>query len=263
MPLRKALIPAAGRGTRMRPVTLAVPKELLPVGTKPAIHRVVEEAASAGLDRIGVVIGPGKELVRDYLEAAGESGAFGSLSIEYPWQEEPRGLAEAISLSRDFIGGEPFALLLPDNVLLSPDYRLAALTGLYERTGKDVVGVLSLDSSESGRFGNSGLFAGRESERGVFEIHRLHDKGAGRLEIPPDETVQRTCGRYVCRPHVLRWIDELRSTIDGEFDEVPVYQRIAAAGGLLGRAVPLPLFDVGHPSGFLAANAFLHRAQAR
>ena len=122
--------------------------------------------------------------------------------------------------------------------------------------------MLELDSSESGRYGNSGLFEGSSPEPGIFEIRRLRDKRPGRLEIPPGETVLRTCGRYVCRPHVMRWIDELRPSVEGEFDEVPVYQRIAAAGGLLGRLLPPPLFDVGHPAGFLAANAYLHARQA-
>ncbi len=258
MPLRKALIPAAGRGTRMRPVTWTVPKELLPVGTRPAIHRVVEEAAAAGLDRIGVVLGPGKELIRDYLETARRHGEFADCSFDYLWQEQPNGLAEAIWAARSFTGDDPFALLLPDNVLLAAEYRLASLTELFERSAKDVVGVLSLDSRESGRYGNSGLFEGRSPEPGVFAIARLLDKRPGRLEIPPGETVRRTCGRYVCRPHVMRWIERLRPEIRGEFDEVPVYQRIAAEGGLLGRLLPPPLFDVGHPSGFLAANAHLH-----
>jgi UTP--glucose-1-phosphate uridylyltransferase len=242
----------------MRPVTLAVPKELLPVGSKPAIHRVVEEARSAGLDRIGIVIGPGKELIRHYLERAQEDGELSGVTFEYLFQEEPKGLAEAIAVSRSFIGGDAFALLLPDNVLLAPGYRLASLTELHERTGKDVVGVLALDDSESGRYGNSGLFTGTESQPGVWQIDRLHDKLPGRLEIAPGELVRRTCGRYVCRPHVLRWIDELRPGIEGEFDEVPVYQRIAVAGDLVGRELPLPLFDVGYPAGFLAANSYLH-----
>lgn len=259
MALRKALIPAAGRGTRMQPVTWAVPKELLPVGAKPAIHRVVEEAAAAGLDRIGVVLGPGKELIRDYLERAQQQGEFAGLVFEYLRQEVPNGLAEAISASRSFTGDDPFALLLPDNVLLAPEHRLAVLTELFERSGRDVVGVLELDSSESGRYGNSGLFDGDSPEPGVFEIRQLRDKLPGRLEIPKGETVQRTCGRYVCRPHIMRRIDELRPDVEGEFDEVPVYQRIATEGGLLGRLLPSPLFDVGHPAGFLAANAYLHR----
>ena len=262
MAVRKALIPAAGRGTRMRPVTWTVPKELLPVGTRPAIHRVVDEAAAAGLDRVGVVIGPGKRLIRDYLETARRQGALAGLELEYLWQEEPTGLADAISVSRSFLADDPFALLLPDNVLLSPDYRLASLIELFEESGKDVVGVLALGGEESGHYGNSGRFEGRSPRAGVHQIERLRDKGPGRLEIPAGETVRRTCGRYLCRPHVVRWIDELRPGIEGEFDEVPVYQRIAAEGGLLGCELPLPLFDVGHPSGFLAANAYLHRTGA-
>ena len=259
MPLRTALIPAAGRGTRMRPVTRVVPKELLPVGAKPAIHRVVEEAAAAGIDRIGVVIRPGKELIREYLEVARRRGDLPDLSFHFPIQEQPRGLADAIRASRGFLGADPFALLLPDNVLLSPEHRLESMTELFERSGRDVVGVLELDSSESGRYGDSGLFEGSSPERGVFEIGRLHEKRPGRLEIPDGETVRRTCGRYICRPHVLRLIDELWPAAQGELDEVPVYQRIAAEGGLLGRVLPPPLFDVGHPSGYLAANAWLHR----
>ena len=179
MPVRKALIPAAGRGTRMRPVTWAVPKELLPVGTRPAIHRVVDEAAAAGLDRIGVVIGPGKELIRDYLETARRQGEFPGLAFEYLRQEEPKGLAEAISVSRSFTDGDPFALLLPDNVLLAPEYRLAVLTELFTRSGKDVVGVLELDGGESGLREQRGLVVRFESALdgvgliGKIEHHRL------------------------------------------------------------------------------------------
>ena len=93
---------------------------------------------------------------------------------------------------------------------------------------------------------------------GVWEIHRLRDKSPGRLRIPEGGTVLRTCGRYVCRPHLLPRIAALRTVADGELDEVPVYQRIAEEGGLVGRLLPAPLFDVGHPAGFLAANAYLH-----
>lgn len=259
MALRKALIPAAGRGTRMRPVTLAVPKELLPVGSKPAIQHVVEEAVAAGIEELGVVIGPGKELVRSYLETARDRGLLPGVELEFLWQGEPTGLADAIWLGRRFTGEEPFALLLPDNVLLSPDYRLALLTDLFARSGRDVVGLLALDSSQSGRFGDSGRFEGRRLEPGVFEIGRLQDKRAGRLRIAPGETVIRTCGRYVCRPGLMRRIEELRGAAAGELDEVPAYQQIAREGGLLGRELPPPLFDVGHPSGFLAACAYLHR----
>lgn len=258
MPVRKAVIPAAGRGTRMRPVTWAVPKELLPVGAKPSIHRVVEEAAAAGLDRIGVVIGPDKGLIRDYLDSAGRRGELPDVCFDYLIQEEPRGLADAISVAAPFVGGEPFALLLPDNVLLAAEHRLAALVELSEENGKDVVGVLELDDGDSGRYGNSGLFEGAATAPGVFAIHRLRDKLPGRLQIPPGQKVLRTCGRYVCRPHLLPRIEALRPSISGEFDEVPVYQQIAHEGGLLGCLLPPPLFDVGHPAGFLAANAYLH-----
>ena len=262
MRLRKALIPAAGKGTRMRPVTRVVPKELLPLGARPALHWVVEEAAAAGVEEIAIVLAPGKELIREYLESGRRQGLFPGLAFEYLLQEEPTGLADAIALAGGFVDGEPFALLLPDNLLLAPGYRLEHLTSLLARTGKDVVGVLELDSGSSGAYGNSGTFEGPSIGAGVFEIRRLADKGPGRLEIPPGETVRRTCGRYACGPDLLARIEELRPEVVGEFDEVPVYQRIAREGGLLGRVLPLPLFDVGHPRGFLAANAYLHEMSA-
>jgi UTP-glucose-1-phosphate uridylyltransferase len=86
---------------------------------------------------------------------------------------------------------------------------------------------------------------------------RLHDKRPGRLEIAPGETVRRTCGRYVCHPSLFEYIERVRPAVSGEFDEVPVYQEIVRERGAYGYVLPPPVFDVGHPRGYLEASAHL------
>jgi UTP--glucose-1-phosphate uridylyltransferase len=107
MTLDKAIIPAAGHGTRMLPVTRVVPKELLPVGSKPAIHWAIEEAAAAGLREIAIVVSPTKPLIATYIETSGLREEL-DLSFEFITQEEQLGLADAIWRCRDFAGDEPF-----------------------------------------------------------------------------------------------------------------------------------------------------------
>lgn len=255
MTLRKAIIPAAGHGTRMRPFTAVVPKELLPVGSKPAIHWAVEEAAAAGLVEIAVVVSRAKPLIAEYLEAAGLADTLG-VSFEFIIQEEQLGLADAIWCCRDFAGDDSFGLLLPDNVVASGTSGFAAMAALFRRAGRDVFGVLELDASHSLQYGYSGLIDFERTNDGTLEISRLADKRPGRLEIAPGDTVVRTCGRYVCTPDLLAGIERLRGSADGELDEVPVYQEIIQKRGALGVVLPPPLFDVGYPRGFAAANAW-------
>ena len=255
--VRKAVIPAAGRGTRMRPFSWVVPKELVPLGSTPALHFVLQEALRAGLKEIALVTRPEKALLAAYVARLVREEGFEDLDVTCIEQPEPLGLAEALALCEPFAEGEPFALLLPDNVLLAPEHDLAVMLDLHEATGRHVVGVIELGEEESGQYGNSGRFLGQETETGVWRIDRLEPKGEGRLVIPPGERVRRTCGRYVCAPDLFERIESLRGSIEGEYSEVPVYRRIAEEGGLAGVRLPMPLFDVGHPAGVLAASAWI------
>ena len=247
----------------MLPVTRVVPKELLPVGSKPAIHWAIEEAAAAGIREIAIVVSRQKPLIADYIEASNLARDLG-ISFEYILQEKQLGLADAIWCCRDFAGAEPFGLLLPDNVVLSGTSGFEAMVELFLSDGRDVLGALELDSTHTLQYGHSGLVDFDTRGDGALEIQRLADKMPGRLEIAPGETVVRTCGRYVCTPDVLDGIDRLRSSAEGELDEVPVYQEIIRRRGALGVILPPPLFDVGYPRGFTAANAWwLEQLNAR
>lgn len=265
MAIRRAVIPAAGHGTRMRAIAGTEPKELLPVGDRPVLRHVLDEALAAGLDEIALVVSPAKGAIRAYVE---REVAAGGLAARVTWVEQTvqRGLGDAMALCRDFVAGEPFALLLPDNVFLAPDYSLRPMVDLAAEHGRDVVGVVELGDDSSGRFGNCGLIDFRALAPGVLEIEGLADKLPGRLEIAPGERVTRTCGRYVCRPDVLDVLEQLRPAAEArgrELDEVPAYQRIIAERGALGRVLPPPLFDTGNPAGYAAANAYLERHPRR
>jgi UTP--glucose-1-phosphate uridylyltransferase len=262
--VRSAVIPAAGRGTRMHPFSLAVPKELAPVGAKPALHFVLDEATAAGIDDAIVVLGPDKELIRRYLELAQADGAWPGTRVRFALQERPTGLADAIALCADLVADDAFALLLPDNLPLAPDYRLDALLALWSERQRHGVGVIEIDSAWSGLFGNSGRIDSRVIAPGVLAIDRLHDKEPGRLEIAAGARVARACGRYVFGPEIFSRLERSRGARThagalerAELSEVPAVQALARDGLLYGAVLPGPLFDVGHPDGLLAASEFL------
>lgn len=262
MAIFRAVIPAAGHGTRMRAIAGDRPKELLPVGGRPALLHTLEEALAAGLDEIAIVVSPAKAALRAWVDERAEAG---EIAARITWVEQTvqRGLGDAMTRCRDFVAGKPFALLLPDNVFLSPDYSLRPMVDLAVEHGRDVVGVVELGDDSSEKFGNCGLIDFHVLGPGVLEIERLADKLPGRLRIPPGEIVTRTCGRYICRPDVLDVLEELRPATKGELDEVPAYQRIIHDRGALGCVLPPPLFDTGNPAGYAAANAYLAPDSAR
>lgn len=257
MRIRRAIIPAAGRGTRMEPFSKIVPKELAPVGTRPALLWVLEEARRAGIEEIGLVVRPGKELLERFLTATADQEPVRSLAVTSIVQHEPAGLAEAISLCREFTADEPFAVLLPDNVLLEERGCLRRLLELAARSGKDVLGLMSVEAERASQFGNCGQVELEEREAGALELRVIHGKRPGELVVPPGERLLRTCGRMACQPHLYDFIDRLRPRITGEYSEVPVFQEILANRGVLGSPIEAPLFDVGNERGFLAANAYL------
>ena len=244
----------------MEPFSTVVPKELAPIGSTPALHLVLDEAVAAGIEEVAVVTNVTKGLLADYLETARESGHWPDLAVTWVEQPSPEGLGDAIQRCRGFCHDEPFALLLPDNLPAAPNYRLLDLIAAARGTGLHALGVLELDHAWSGLYGNCGLIRYRERADGNLDIFEILDKQPGRLRITEGELVRRTCGRYVCQPDLFDEIERIRPSIVGDFDEVPVYQSLARQGRVVGVPIPMPLFDIGHAEGMLAASAFFHQA---
>lgn len=261
--VRKAVIPAAGMGTRFLPATKAVPKEMLPLVDKPFIQYVVEEAVSVGITDILVVTGRGKGDLEDHFDRSVEleellrqSGKeeelhamraiAGLARIQFVRQGQPLGLGHAVGLARSYVGDEPFAVMLPDD-LCHPDAGiLAGMIVAHEKTGSSVLCLKQVDRREVSLYG---CVASTPAGESLVEVHDLVEKPAPD-EAPSDLGVM---GRYVLTPAIF---EAIAATAPGRGGEI---QLTDAIKGLLGREKVFGhtfrdgRFDVGNKLDFLKA----------
>ncbi len=194
--IRKAIIPAAGFGTRFLPITKTVPKEMLPVGDKPVIQYVVEEAVAAGLTEILIVISRGKEAIPDYfarnpelerrLEASGKAGLAAGLRrlsemarIHYIYQHEMKGLGHAVLQGRSFVGDEPFGVLLGDTFISpakDPEAPSATMTRLVETLNDCNTSAVAVEPVSPQRVARYGVAGGEEIKSGLFQVREMVEK---------------------------------------------------------------------------------------
>ena len=262
---RKAVIPAAGLGTRFLPATKAQPKEMLPIVDKPAIQYVVEEAVLAGLDDILLVTGRGKRALEDHFDTAEElerqlaaigredllaaTRALSQLgAMHYVRQGQPRGLGHAIGCARRHIGEEPFAVLLGDDVLAGNSRLLPRMVAECERSGRSVVAVMELEGRELDRHGVIDAVPDPD-DPDLFTVTDLVEK-PGVVHAP-----SRLCiiGRYVLTPDIF---DHIASTRPGRGGELQL------TDALRSQALDRPLravryrgarYDIGSKANYLRA----------
>ena len=146
---RVLVIPAGGLGSRLKPVNPDLPKEMLPIGPKPAIQYTVEEGLDAGMERIVVIISPSKNIIRDHLSRLG-------YPVTYIYQEQPRGEMDAIALAERVVGERALAILYPDNLHLPGPGALKQLTRVFQQQEMDVIGLQSVTHENAAFIGNSG-----------------------------------------------------------------------------------------------------------
>lgn len=269
--VRKAIIPAAGLGTRVRAIAGDLPKELLTVAAKPLIVHAIEGLAASGVRQIGVVISSAKESIRQFL--LGEPPEFlaplldahlrvllRACEFSFFLQPSPGGLADAVSLCRDFIGDEPFALVMPDNIMLDGLPVVSQMIPFFSREPQDMVGAIRLQPEEASRFGNVGIL---ETEAIPGENHRLlrvshfSDKTGDPLSIPAGTSVLKNFAGSIFLPHFFDYIEQCRPQAEGDLDGVPVIQAMIREKGLLAVVLGGNGFDVGSPAGYWAANLHL------
>ena len=267
MMVGKAIIPAAGLGTRVRAIAGDLPKELLTVASKPLIAHAIEGLAASGIRQIAVVINPAKESIRQFL--LGNPPGFlaphldahlrvllRSCQFTFFIQPNPEGLADAVSLCREFVGDEPFALVMPDNILLDGLPVQTQMLPFFSQHHQDMIGAIRVRSDEASRFGNVGLLQGEplpgRSAR-LLKITGYSDKKEGSLDVSVD-SVLKSFGGGIYLPHFFDYIEQLREQASGEVDDVPVVQAIAREKGLLTVKLDGNGFDVGNPQGYWAAN---------
>jgi len=227
--VRKAVIPAAGRGTRFLPFTKAVPKELAPIVATPALELVVGEAADVGITDVLLVVGPGKAAVAEYfrpnteleaaLEAKGDDEAVARIRrpellarVDYVEQKEPRGLGDAVAHGADFAAGEPVAVLLPDDIVDDRDSLLGPMFEVYAEHGGVVLGLLDVGPTEISKYGCVVLADGSDPHADVVQIVDL-------VEKPPAAEAPSTLaiiGRYVLPPEIFAALGETAPGTGGE-----------------------------------------------
>jgi UTP--glucose-1-phosphate uridylyltransferase len=265
--VRKAIIPAGGLGTRVREITGDLPKEILTVAGKPLIVHAIEGLAASGVHEIAVVISPAKESIRTFLLGnppeflapqldAHLKALFKACTFSFFVQPQPSGLADAVSLCREFVGSEPFALIMPDNVLLHGPPVMSQMIPFFPREGGDILGAISLEMGEAFRFGNVGILEtetipGRSTR--FRKVSTFSDKTGEPLTISPGEKVLKNFGGSIFLPHFFDYIEECRPRAQGELDDVPVIQAILRDKGLHVVVLEGDGFDVGNPAGYLAA----------
>jgi len=266
--VRKGIIPAAGLGTRVRAIAGDLPKELLTVAAKPLIVHAIEGLAASGIRQIGVVISPAKESIRQFL--MGEPPEFLAPQLDahlrvllrackfsFFVQPSPLGVADAVSLCRDFIDDEPFALVMPDNILLDGLPVVSQMIPFFSREPRDILGAVRLETEQASRFGNVGILeteAISDESKKLLRVRHFSDKVSDPLHIPAGDRVLKNFGGGIFLPHFFDYIEKLRPHIEGELDDVPVVQAIIKEKGLLAVTLEGNGFDVGNSAGYWAAN---------
>ena len=266
---RKAVIPAAGLGTRFLPATKAQPKEMLPVVDKPAIQYVVEEAAMAGLDDVLLVTGRGKRALEDHFDHAGElesqlsaSGKEDLLAavqavtrlatMHYVRQGQPLGLGHAVGCARSHVGDEPFAVLLGDDLIGESERLLSRMVDVCEQSGRSVVAVMEFGDEELGKYG---VIDGEPDpdEPDVFHVRDMVEK-PGKANAPSNLCI---IGRYVLTADIFDEIERTRPGRGGEIQLTDAMKAQAQKEPI--RAVKFSgiRYDVGSKDDYLRATVEL------
>lgn len=261
----KALIPAAGMGTRFLPVTKAVPKPMLPVIDKPTVQYIVEELSACGIEEIIIVVSPGSEIIERHfgraeelekrLLADGKTELYEierktcSFNVKFVVQEQANGLAGAILCAEKFLGDQPFALLLGDELCAVDEDKTPCIKNLldvYEKTGKSVLGTIEVFGDEVSKYGNIGIAS---EEDGIISVNAIVEKPSVNEALSNNAII----GRYVLSGKVMSMLKKL-SPRNNEIYLTDALDELAINGELLAYTIDCKRYDVGDKLGFIKAN---------
>lgn len=263
MKVRKAIIPAAGFGTRFLPATKAQPKEMLPILDKPTIQYIVEEAVASGIEEILIITGKSKRAIEDHfdksveleleLEAKGKEelldlirGISNLANIHYVRQKEQKGLGHAICCAKAFVGNEPFAVMLGDDVVDSKTPCIKQLIDCYNEYRTTIVGVQKVPKSEVNKYG---IINGICIEDRVYKIKDLVEKP--KVEDAPSDIA--ILGRYVITPRIFEILENTKPGKNGEIQLTDGLNSLRGIEAMYAYNFEGKRYDVGDKLGFLQA----------
>lgn len=261
MKIKKAVIPAAGLGTRFLPATKAMPKEMLPILDKPTIQYIVEEAVAAGIEDIIIVTGKHKRAIEDHfdnqkeleliLEEKGKHDLLDEVqhasnlaNMFYVRQKEQKGLGHAIWSARQFIGNEPFAVLLGDDIVQSEVPAIKQLMDKYNQTGKSIIGVQQVDEDETHRYG---IVDPSESNDRLFSVEKFVEKPKAGTS-PSNLAIM---GRYVLTPEIFNYLEKQEIGTGGEIQLTDAIEYLNNDDCVYAYDFEGDRYDVGEKQGFV------------
>ncbi|MBU8881098.1 UTP--glucose-1-phosphate uridylyltransferase GalU [Bacillus sp. FJAT-29790] len=262
--IRKAIIPAAGLGTRFLPATKAQPKEMLPIVDKPTIQYIVEEAVKSGIDDIIIISGRGKRAIEDHFdksyeleETLAKKGEWERLeeiqsianlaNIHYIRQKEPKGLGDAIYCARSFIGNEPFAVMLGDDIVQAEVPCLKQLKNVYEQHQCSVIGVQQVPMEDVSKYGI--IDPEKLIADNVFQLNSLVEKPS-QQDAPSSYAIM---GRYILEPEIFDILETLPPGAGGEIQLTDAIRKLTNTKQVLAYYFEGDRYDVGDKLGFIKA----------
>jgi UTP--glucose-1-phosphate uridylyltransferase len=262
-PIRKAVIPAAGLGTRFLPATKAVPKELLPIVDTPTIQYIVEEAVAAGVRDVILICARGKDSIVDHFDLAAELEAnlerTGKSELRREMrriaqmarvvtvrQQEPLGLGHAVLCAKALVGDEPFVVMLGDDIIDAPVPATRQLADCWERYGLGTIALMEVPLQETSMYG---IAAGTPLDARTTRIEQLVEKPKSN---PPSNLA--VIGRYVLPPRIFELLEQVKPGVGGEIQLTDALAMLAREQGLLGYRFEGERYDAGDRLGYLKAN---------
>ena len=265
MKIRKAVIPAAGYGTRFLPVTKALAKEMLPIVDTPAIQYIVEEALNSGIEEFIIIISSNKNSIMDYFDRNLELEGFlkekgkesdlklvrdipSKVNIHFIRQKEQLGLGHAVLCAKTFVGNEPFAVLLGDDVYVGKDEpTLKQMINAYEQVGGSIVGTIEVPLEDTKKYGICDLEVGEENKR----VQKLK----GVVEKPYDNPPSRLAigGRYILSPRIFELLETQERGVGNEIQLTDSIKRLMESEEVYSCKLEGKRYDIGSKIGFIEA----------
>ena len=264
MKIRKAVIPAAGLGTRFLPATKAMPKEMLPIVDKPTIQYIIEEAIASGIEEILIITGKSKRAIEDHFDRSLEleeelkkknnedlfelvKEVSEMVDIHYIRQKEAKGLGHAIYCAKTFVGNEPFAVLLGDDVVYHEGAPcLKQMIDCYEKYQGSILGVQTVKPEEVSKYG---IVEGKQIADRIYSVNNLVEKPA--MEEAPSNVA--ILGRYIITPAIFDILAETRPGKGGEIQLTDALRELAQKEAMYAYDFMGKRYDVGNKQGFLEA----------
>ncbi len=263
MKIKKAIIPAAGFGTRLLPATKSIPKEMIPIVDKPALQYVIEEAVEAGIEDILIITSRHKKAIEDHfdnlpelenlLEHTNKTDALKELrditnlaNIHYIRQKEAKGLGHAVGCAKAFVGNEPFAVILPDDIIYSSVSCLKQMTRMFDKYQTSIIGVQTVKENEVNRYG---IVSGTKIDEKIYKVNGL-------VEKPPIEKAPSNIaivGRYIITPEIFNILENIPPGALGEIQLTDGLLELVKNQEMYAYIFDGKRYDTGNKLGYLEA----------